>query len=143
MLTGYLNFLSKAIFPGRAFTRRIYAKYSGAKANLKPYHHIRLDAEFKFDIEVWRIFLCRSVGRVVCRPMLDLSTSETSEELNFYSDASASERLGYGAVFNNQWIFNQWEPNYIKHLNPSIEYLELYSLTAAVLTWGSQLKNKK
>ena len=30
-LTGFLNFLNKAIFPGRAFTRRMYSKYSEPK----------------------------------------------------------------------------------------------------------------
>ena len=140
VLTGYLNFLTKAIFPGRAFTRRIYAKYSGAKnSNLKPFHHVRLDAEFKFDLEVWKTFLSKSVGKVVCRPMLDFSQLTNSEQLNFYSDATANPLLGYGTV----WIFNQWEPGYIETYKPSIEYLELYALTAAVLTWGSRLRNRR
>ena len=43
-LTGYLNFLSKAIFPGRTFTRRMYSKYStilGDKTGKhKSYHHV-------------------------------------------------------------------------------------------------------
>ena len=142
-LTGYLNFLTKAIFPGRAFTRRMYAKYSGAKALLKPYHHVRLDAEFKFDCEVWRIFLSKSVDSVVCRPMLDLSEAVTAQTRQFYSDASANPNLGYGAVFDNQWLFNQWEPGFVETFNPSIEYLELFALTAAVLTWGYQLKNRR
>ena len=63
-LTGFLNFLTKAVFPGRAFTRRIYAKYAGCVMpksgnGLKHYHHIRLDQEFKFDCEVWRLFLSK------------------------------------------------------------------------------------
>ena len=46
-LCGYLNFLNKAILPGRAFTRHMYSKYAvhwddkpGKKKQLKPYHHI-------------------------------------------------------------------------------------------------------
>ena len=69
-LCGYLNFLGKAIFPGRMFTCRMYAKYScimqlpstvttgnvesdvqtlqgGFK--LKQFHHVKLDGEFKKD----------------------------------------------------------------------------------------------
>ena len=62
VLTGYLNFLIRAIFPGRVFTRRMYAKYSKESCarqgnKLKSYHHIKLDNEFRFDCEVWRIFL--------------------------------------------------------------------------------------
>ena len=53
VLTGYLNFLSRAIFAGRTFTRRIYAKFTGCKQKkLKQFHHVHLDKEFKFDIEV-------------------------------------------------------------------------------------------
>ena len=111
--------------------------------NSNPSHHVRLDAEFKFDCEIWRSFLSRSIGRVVCRPMIDLSTMVTSKELNFFSDASANPLLGYGAVFNSEWLFNQWEPGYIDNHNPSIEYLELYALAAGILTWGSKLKNKR
>ena len=144
ILTGYLNFLTKAVFPGRAFTRRIYAKYSGAKClNLKPYHHVRLDQEFKFDIEVWRLFLSRSLSSVVCRPKVDLDNVVTSTSLNFYSDASANADLGYGVIFNSLWTFNQWEPRYIREFNPSIEYLELFALTAGILTWGHMLKNTR
>ena len=52
-LAGYLNFLNRAIFPGRAFTRRMYAKFTSTVKDkkLKAYHHIRLDSEFKSD---WR-----------------------------------------------------------------------------------------
>ena len=146
-LTGYLNFLTKAIFPGRAFTRRMYSKYSLAIAKpqsqfrLKHYHHVKLDQEFKFDCEVWRIFLSGSLTSIVARPMVDLSSTLMATQLNFYTDASANENLGIGGVFNNQWLFSQWEPGYINQYQPSIAYLELYGVCAAVLTWGWQLKN--
>ena len=47
-LAGYLNFLNRAIFPGRAFTRRMYSKYvqvikTGPDSKLKQYHHVRID----------------------------------------------------------------------------------------------------
>ena len=75
--------------------------------------------------------------------MVDLSKTITTAELRFTSDASASVKLGFGAIFNNRWLWGQWEDGYIdedKH-EPSIAYLELYALTAAVLTWGDLLKN--
>ena len=144
VLTGYLNFLSKAIFPGRAFTRRIYAKYSGAKDKLKPYHHVYLDKEFKFDCQVWREFLqSRNLNSIVCRPMIDLNLAITAQELNFYTDASANATLGFGGIFNRAWICQQWEPGFIATYNPSIEYLELFALCAAILTWGGNLRNKR
>ena len=56
-LTGYLNFLTKAIFAGCTFTRRMYAKYANlqdAKSGnkLKPHYHIRVDGEFRLDCEL-------------------------------------------------------------------------------------------
>ena len=148
VLTGYLNFLAKAIFPGRAFTRRMYAKYSrylgkGAKSKLKHYHHVRLDKEFKFNCQVWTMFLSGQMTNVVCRPIVDLNTVLLANQLNFYSDASASPNLGFGAIFDNQWLFSQWEPGYIDTYHPTIEYLELYALCAAILTLGWQLKNSR
>ena len=55
-LTGLLNFLNKAITPGRAFTRRMYAKFATVP-ELKKHHHVRLDKEFKEDCRVWTCFL--------------------------------------------------------------------------------------
>ena len=56
-LCGYLNFIGKAVFTGRTFTRRMYAKYSkvvnvtAAPKNayehkLRQHHHVTLDTEF-------------------------------------------------------------------------------------------------
>ena len=61
-LTGHLNFLSRAIFPGRAFTRQMYTKFTNLSRPkkgvvLKSYHHVRLDQEFKFDCQMWLTFL--------------------------------------------------------------------------------------
>ena len=143
VLTGYLNFLTKLITPGRTFTRRIYTKYANISKNLKPYQHVNLDQEFRFDCKVWRTFLTNFSDAVVYLPMIDLSNTQNSVRLNFYSDASANERLGMGAVFQNKWLFARWETGFIKKNSPSIEYLELLALTAAVLTWGEELRNMR
>ena len=138
VLTGYLNFLSRAIFAGRAFTRRIYTKFTSKTKKLKQHHHVSLDQEFRFDLEVWRIFLLHHREIAVCHPMVDLERFITSQQLDFYSDASASKSLGFGAVYQTRWIYGQWEPDYITECGPSIEYLELFALTAAILTWGQE-----
>ena len=144
-LTGFLNFLSQAIFPGRAFTRRMYAKYSGTindkSGKFKKYHHVRLDQEFKFDCEVWKLFLQGDVYTFACRPMLDINNLQSATQLEFYSDASRNPDLGFGAVFRNEWIFGQWEAGFIEQQQPSISFLELYVLTAGILTWSDKLKN--
>ena len=149
VLTGYLNFLACTILPGRVFTRRIYAKYTNLVDNksktkkLKQHHHVTVDSEFCFDCEVWRIFLSNYQENAVCHPMIDQDAMILARDLKFFSDASTSKRLGCGAVFNNHWLFAQWEPNFIKEEKPSIEFLELYALTAAVLTWGHLIKHQR
>ena len=144
ILTGYLNFLTKAIPAGRTFTRRMYAKFTGLDKKLKSYHHVKIDSEFKFDCDIWRVFLSNYKERAVCRPMIDMSKIIDSVELDFYSDASAGEFLGFGAIYEHRWLFGQWEKGFIKQKpSPSIEFLELYALAAAVLTWGNQIQNKR
>ena len=120
-LCGYLNFLGKAIFPGRTFTRWMYSKYSqivdqGRHHNrdltsnaykLKQYHHVRLDEEFKLDCTVWLEFLNEEehIRKTVCRLMVDLPESKISvEESSFFSDASAAPHLGFGALLKSRWI---------------------------------------
>ena len=64
-LCGFLNFLGKAIFPGRPFTRRMYAKYAHLVCvsdaqhkrdvqiyKWKQHYHVHLDKEFKLDCEI-------------------------------------------------------------------------------------------
>ena len=46
-------------------------------------------------------------------------------------------------VFNKHWLFTRWEPGYIEDYEPSIEYLELYGLVAAMFTWGHWIKNNR
>ena len=150
-LCGYLNFLCRAVFPGRAFVRRMYAKYShitnvhcnddarrlGKFPKLKQHHHIHLDREFKADCQVWIRFLSGDLQKVVCRPMVDLLGS-VSEEITFYSDSSTAKHLGFGCLLNNRWIqgfWNQGFPDFIQTQDPSIEYLELYAVVAGIFTW--------
>ena len=90
-ICGYLNFLCKAVVPGRAFTRRLSSHTSGV---LKPHHHIRITEEMKLDLEMWKIFLRHPSA--YCRPFLDFSTKVTSTDLDFYTDASG--RIGFGGV---------------------------------------------
>ena len=141
VLTGYLNFLTKTIVPGRTFTRRMYNKF--ADTGLKQFHHVKLDQEFRFDCELWRTFLTHSRNIAVCRPMVDFSYTRQALEICFFSDASANKELGVGAVYNTHWLFTKWEKAFIQECKPSIEYLQLYGMTAALLTWGRYLRNRR
>ena len=163
-LCGYLNFLCRAVFPGQAFVRRMYAKYSiqcpktwqtarkededlqmqqKTQFKMKPYHHVRLDQEFKLDCKVWLDFLTDKIMKnAVSRPMVDLlAPALTSTVLNFCSDASGNKENGYGCIFNKNWIAGTWEKEFFVKEKPSIEYLELFVLVAGVLTYDTSLKD--
>ena len=149
-LCGYLNFLSKAIFPGRPFIRRMYSKFSDIvdlqnhshpvelrhSHRLKRYHHIRIDAESKYDCSVWRDFLCSPIKTAVNWLMVDLlGVIETSKTICFYSATSAAKDNGFGCILDQRWIAGLWGESFIKNEKPSIEYLELFGLVAGLFTW--------
>ena len=129
----------------------MYAKFAGlsnshnlpiaVSSKLKQFHHIRLDGEFKRDCEVWLNFLTGPLAMVVNRPMQDLSRVLSATEINFYSDVSASKKLGFGCIFGDKWIFGAWGSKFIDVNEPSIEYLELFALCAGLLTWPEELSN--
>ena len=128
MLTGLLNFLNRAIVPGRVFTRRMSSKLcitdkKGRK--LKQYHHVSLNSEFKCDCETWETFLINADKRILCRPFIDLAKFRTAHELCFYTDASG--KIGYGCFFDGRRAYGLWKPEMLKNLNPSIEFLELFA----------------
>ena len=110
---------------------------------LKSYHHIHLDDEFRNDCKMWLEFLDgEDIRPVVCRPWIDISLGKTAAELQFFTDASGSlKHGGLGGVFEDSWIAEQWNKEFLRLKEPSIEYLELFALTAAVLTWREKLKN--
>ena len=143
VLTGYLNFLTWAIFAGRTFNRRIYAKYSSVNKKLKQHHHVAVDSEFRFDCQIWRLFLENHRESALCRPMVDMEKMKSADELFFYTDASARPDLGMGGILYSNWFSVQWEPGFIKNNNPSIEYLELLAVTTAVLTWSHLIQNQR
>ena len=142
-LAGLLNFLNRVIYPGRAFTRRMYSKLSGKLTVLKAHHHVKLDQEFKNDCRMWERFLT-NCEKGICRPFIDLSKTLTAEILDFYTDSAKGENLGMGGIFNKHWFFAKWEVGYIKKFDPSIEYLELLAVTVGIyLLGGKYLRNKR
>ena len=136
-ICGFLNFLGKCVIPGRAFTRRIYVYTSGDK--LKPHHHIKINGEMRSDLQMWLTFLKHP--SVYSRPFLDFSNYLVADEIDMYSDASG--KIGFGALCGKDWMFQTWDEYFIKRYKPSIEYLELYGVTAGVLTWIHRFRNRR
>ena len=52
-------------------------------------------------------------------------------------------KLGIGAICGSAWLFKQWDEQFMIKNNPSIEYLELYGVLAAVLSWIHLFRNKR
>ena len=123
---GFLNFLGRCVIPSRAFTRRLYIYTSNDK--LKPHHHIRVNAEMRDDLKMWLTFLQHP--SVYCRPFLDFERFLVADEIDMYSDASG--KIGMGAYCGSAWMHQNWTKSFLQKYNPSIEYLELYAVTAAV-----------
>ena len=155
-LCGFLNFINKAVLPGRTFTRRMYAKYSdivninGALKNShkykwKQHYHVTLDNEFQSDCQIWLKFLESEDNLVVYRPMIEHTALDSATEIGFYSNVSANPDLGFGAILKNSWIKGTRPKGFINEEKPSIEFLELFALAAGILSWQGreELRNKK
>ena len=140
---GFLNHLCRAIIPGRAFTRRLYAYTSG---KLLPHHHINVNREMRQDLNMWLNFLETPI--VYSRPFMDYSTVWTPEELFWFTDASKNPKLGFGGIFGEEWFAKRWREddefgNFVIDKDPSIQYLELYAVTVSVLLWINKVQNKR
>ena len=143
LLTGTLNFLCKAIIPGRAFTKLMYNKLKlvdkqGNK--LKQYHHVMLNHQFKEDCRNWKLLLHNAHNSLISRPFIDIDLVSNSEILDFYTDSSGNPDLGFGCVFGTNYTWYQWESAFIKKYKPSIQYLELYALCIGLMTWRNHPK---
>ena len=136
-LCGFLNFLCRAVVLGRAFTRRLYAYTAGDQ--LKLHHHVQINAEMRADLTTWLTFL--SYPSIFCRPFLDYS-DYSAQELDWYSDSSRNFKLGFGCVFGMKWAHGRWD-EFVEHVQPSIEYLELFAVAVSVLLWAKHIQNKR
>ena len=138
-LCGLLNFLSRCIIPGRAFTRRLYAITAG-NVELKSHHHIRLKEENRLNLEVWRKFLLHL--QAFARPFMDMCIV-SADDIDMYSNASRNFCKGVGAYCESQWTYHAWEVNFMEKFQPSIKFLELYGVAVAVLLWIKKFQNRR
>ena len=130
--------------PGRAFIHRMYSKFTNLteEKQLRKYHHINLDQEFKDDCRMWKGFLENHNQVGISRPFVDIFGEATAEDVQIFSDASKNFNLGYGCFFRRSWIVNQWEPGFVEKMDPSIEFLELFAVCVGIFTWTNTLKNR-
>ena len=143
-ICGFLNFLGRAIVPGRAFTRRLYMFTKGkiSTGKLKPHHHIRVTTEMRADLMMWQQFL-RDEPSVYCRGFLDFDSIINADQIQMYSDASRNWTLGVGGICQNSWFYTQWDRTFMEKVTPSIEYLELFGVVATALNWLGRFTNRR
>ena len=78
-----------------------------------------------------------------CRQFTDFAHEIPATILNFYTDASGNFTLGCGGICDDEWFMQAWETAFMKRAKPSIEYMELYAVTAGILLWISKFRNQK
>ena len=121
----------------------MYAKISDKTKKLKQFHHVSLDAEFRSDATIWLSFLRQAeiLPGTLCRPFVDLSLKLVANEVDLFTDSSASQILGFGGIFMMRWFFGKWEAGFIRDQKPSIQYLELHAVCMAIFIWIQYFEN--
>ena len=135
-LSGFLNFLCRAIVPGRTFMRRLYNSFSPL---MKPHYHVNISAEIKEDLRIWLSFLEQPT--VYSRPFIDFTEILTAEDLDLFTDASG--KGGCGAIFGSHWFKFMWPKPFLDKCKPSIEYQELFAVAIAIDLWIPTLQNRR
>ena len=130
---GSLNFVCRAVAPGRAFLRRLIDLTIGVKER---HHMIRISLGAREDLKAWLHFLLEFNGRVLFGERHTWSTPD----LQFYSDSSGS--IGFGVYFNGKWTQGRW-PEGVCTPKYSIAFLELFPIVVGLQLWGGDLGNKR
>ena len=135
-ISGYLNFLCKAVIPGRTYTRRLYSLTAGVK---KPHQHVYLTKEIKDDLRMWQNFLSDGVNTYY-KPFFRFSEVISSIELDWYTDAATTK--GFGGYNDQEWFIGDWPDEFVEKRNVHINFLELYAVTVGIMLWLQKYRNK-
>ena len=136
---GFLNFLCRCVVPGRKFTRHLYT-YTSCK-KLRPHHHIRINSEIRCDLEMWLQFLEHPLA--YCHSFIDFDGYWNAQDICMYSDVSKNASLGFRGTCMNSWVWGQWDSDFIRYADPSIEYLKLFAVLVVVFNWLHRFANKQ
>ena len=128
-LVGTLQHACKVIRPGRSFLRRAIALLGVAK---QPFHHIRLNQEFRSDLLWWKTFALHWNGAaLIIDPNLHHPIVVTSD---------ASGLWGCGAWCGHKWFQLQWDQ---QSIGRQIAVKELLPVIIAAAIWGHELAGKR
>ncbi len=132
-LIGSLNFVCRAVAPGRAFLRRIINAICGVT---NPNHYVRINKDMKADLSMWKHFLMDFNGVVFWLPQ----NWESNFDLGLFTDASGA--IGWGSCFKTHWMQGRWAPEILNE-NFSIEFKELFPIVVSCVAWGEEMKNMR
>lgn len=132
-LIGSLNFVCRAIGPGRAFLRRLIDLTRGVT---RAHHRIRISKGAKADLLAWKEFLLHFNGIV----SFGDNNWKDNDFFHFYSDAAA--RIGFGIYFDKRWAHAQWTEE-ILTARYSVGFLELFPIVVGVSMWGKEIAGRK
>jgi hypothetical protein len=136
-LIGSLNFLCRAVKPGRPFCRRLINATCGVKS---PHHHIRLNTGMRLDLKMWLVFLNEFNGVSVFNEPAFI----TNADALLFTDSSAAKGNGFGAFFQGSWICKPWPKEWHdRGYTKDITLLEYFPILVAIYVWGDRLRNKK
>ena len=136
-LLGSLNFMCRAIVPGRPFCRRLINATCGIQCS---HHHIRLTEGMRQDLKMWLRFFCDFNGISL---FIDAQWL-TNWDVSLYTDSSAAENKGFGIFFQGQWTCSVWPQSWIKQGRlQDITLLEYFPILVAIYIWGEKLSNRK
>ena len=88
-LAGKLNFITRAVPPGRSFTKWVYQSFQG----VPKYRHIDLKQPVLADLHMWKLFLIHFKR---WKPIIHPSVQK-SEMVELFTDASGDVNLEWGA----------------------------------------------
>lgn len=129
-LVGHLQHAAKVVWPGRTFVRRILNLLSCFRHGD---HHIRINVEFRRDLDWWYTFLQSWNGvSFWLYPGVPVIS-------NVIVATDASGSIGYGAIYKQQWFNGWWVP---AHISQSIAFKELFPIVLAAHVWGHQWRRK-
>jgi hypothetical protein len=139
-IIGVLSFAAKVVAPGRTFLRRMIDHMKSLPTNTDCTTQYPLSKSFHLDLQWWRRFLTQWNGVAI---IPDTHWTH-SDALCIYTDACVA---GYGAVFGSHWFACTWtveeEQQATRGKRDSMPFKELYALTKAAATWGSQWSGRK
>ena len=136
-LIGSLNFVCRAIKPGRPFIRRLIDATRGVS---KPNFRIRVTREMKSDLNMWLVFFDQFNGISVFNDKLWVSNAH----IQLFTDSLGKRRNGFGTCLGNQWAYAKFPDSwYQRDMLGDITFLEFFPILVSVYIWGNQLRNKK